>query len=50
MTKIELFYLTYGRKVILLIDNKENITEISINKRIQYIIEELLKEREKAKE
>ena len=24
-TKIESFYLTYGRKVILLIDNEENI-------------------------
>jgi len=48
--KVELFYLTYGKKAILPINNKENITEISINERIQYIIKELPKEREKVKE
>ena len=48
--KIELFYLTYEKKVILLIDNKKNITETLINERIQYIIEELPKEKENAKE
>ena len=34
LIKFELFYLTYRRKVILPIDNEENITEISINERI----------------
>ncbi len=37
LTKIEPFYLTYGKKAILPIDNEENITETSINERIQYI-------------
>ena len=49
-TKIEPFYLTYGRKARLILDDEEEIKEIKLNKRIEDLLEKLPTERSKSKE
>ena len=49
-TKIESFYLTYGRKARSIFDEEKEILTGNIWERINHIIEELLKERNQIKE